>query len=138
MSLRATLWRVLLCIGLVLNGSAYAGTSAPLLLQLGQDNAVQLHGHAEPPCHGQHDATPAKPMARTSVLSGSLPDMSGHASPDCCHAGSCGSLCMQQVQVQAASNLFHVASAQLMAGFGHGTSGHVEPVLPSLIRPPIS
>ena len=40
MSIRSTLWRVLLCISLILNGSALASTSMPVSLQLDRTAVV--------------------------------------------------------------------------------------------------
>ncbi|WP_425482237.1 CopL family metal-binding regulatory protein [Cognatiluteimonas profundi] len=140
MSLRTAIWRVLLCISLILNGSVYAATSATMSLQQpGQPNAAQSDARADhPPCHGHQLTGVAKPMADQSVLPGSLPGKTGQPTPDCCHAGTCSSMCMHQAQVQMASNVFHAALGQVMAAVGHVKSRHAEPALPSLIRPPIN
>src|SRR6476619_8599520 len=98
MSIQAALWRVLLCISLILNGSALASTSMPmspsLLQQQADHTAVGTQSPlAHAPCHEQASDRSAV-TSHTDSPHIPAPHRGGHATPECCPAGSCACACM--------------------------------------------
>ncbi|MDQ6679469.1 MAG: CopL family metal-binding regulatory protein [Pseudomonadota bacterium] len=127
MSFGALLLRLLLCFGLLVNGSAQAIAVTHSAV------ANQHAGNAAPPCHETRDT-----KATESHLSGQ--HLASHApskKPDCCKSGACDCACS------------HGAVATMPAPDTHGRrfakaklltllpARYVSPALPRLIRPPI-
>jgi len=139
MSIQAVLWRVLLCISVILNGSALASTSMPMSPPLQQQSADRTAAGTEShsthfACHEQA-AGMAVVAAHTHTLSGPMPGKGKHATPDCCQAGSCACVCMPPLPSVAAAGFDRMCLHAMRSG--HARVRHDEPVLPHLIRPPI-
>src|SRR6476659_1624248 len=141
MSIQAALWRVLLCISMILNGSALASTSMPMSPppppqhQLADRTAVgteSLLSHAA--CHEQA-ADMSAAASHAHPPRSPVPHRGGHATPDCCPAGSCACACMPPLPSVAVAGFDSMAMQAMRSG--HARVRHDEPVLPHLIRPPI-
>ena len=86
----ATLLRALLCLALVLNGTAYAHAATRMAMG---DMAVAAEGaeDASPRCHDSMDmAMPMDDMDASKAGHHNAPSL-----PDCCKAGSCDGFCTQ-------------------------------------------
>ena len=85
----APLLRALLCLLLLVNGSATAHIAAGMPMEGAPAAPAAEHDMATPPCHENMDAAPAIAM----------PDASDHhpqdGVPDCCKAGTCDGFCTQ-------------------------------------------
>ena len=93
MSRFAPLLRALLCLALLLNGTAYA--HATTRMAIGEMVAAAPAAADEaPPCHDDISMDMAMPMS-----DGDAPASGHHAGdsglPDCCKAGSCDGFCTQ-------------------------------------------
>ena len=137
MAAMAILLRLLLCLGLILNGSVYAAASTQMQLNhlhtaVAAAQAAAAAAAELPPCHEgmsmagmDHGAPPAAPAGHD-----------GHA-PDCCQTSTCTCDCLQPAPVAAAG------VAVLGSEIGHASiapprlAGHAPPALPYPIRPPI-
>ncbi|WP_149193465.1 CopL family metal-binding regulatory protein [Luteimonas suaedae] len=157
MSAWSILLRMLLCLGLILNGSGYALASAsmPMEHSLASASAADVVTPAartaakDVPCHQQkHGTSESAAAAARSPSSASLP---GSQSPndepptetpdlacDCCESGLCRGTCMHQGQaaVPAASQYDAVPAHDCDAR--PARPGHAAPALSHLIRPPIA
>jgi hypothetical protein len=139
------LLRLLLSLGLVLNGSGYAFASGHASMVAHAQAAAQPQ--VQSPCHEGGDAQgPAMPMHGSDavdVASGGVlsppgeAHPPGHADPDCCDMGTCRCACMHGAVAAVAM----LARAPFAAINGTAVrplvSAHPAPVLPHLIRPPI-
>ena len=142
MSPSAILLRVVLCIGLVLNGSGYAVAATqmqvkylaavsdamqPATAGVREDAAVQ-------PCHEDPGTTPVVPAIADPGEDPAKPEL---ATPDCCKSMNCAAACAQHASATmpglSARTLVidHASSVRPMG------TGHPAPALPHLIRPPI-
>ena len=133
MSIQAALWRVVLCISLILNGSALASTSMPVSLQLDRTAVGTERPSLHAACHEQADVAVA---THAHAPSSPLPGKGKHATPECCPAGSCACACMPPLPGVAVAG-FNPMAMQAMRS-GHVRVLHDEPALPHLIRPPIA
>lgn len=133
----AFLLRVLLCIGLVLNGSGFV-VAATQMQMAHLTSAVAMPAHAkagdENAMQGCHDLT-APAQEATVVDEGSATSLHDQA-PDCCQSSQCACDCLQHVSAAIAvqvpdSLIIRAPSLRPMS------TGHASPVLPHLIRPPI-
>src|SRR6476619_5548745 len=139
MSIQAALWCVLLCISMILNGSALASPS----MQMSPSSAHQLADRAavgtqspllHAACHEQA-ADMSVAASHAHPPRSPVPHRGGHGTPDCCPAGSCACACMPPLPSVAVAG-FEPMAMQAMRS-GHARARHDEPVLPHLIRPPI-
>ena len=125
------LLRVLLILSLLLNGfgSAMASTTMtmPAMPLASQEQATQ----SAPPCHDMATMDHAMDASPEQAPQGK------HPVPDCCKSGLCQCVCVHAAQLAppALLALGFDASRTHLAQPMH--SGHPEPALPHLIRPPI-
>lgn len=147
MSPFAILLRVVLCIGLVLNGSGYAVAAAqmqvkhlvaasdampPAAAAVSQDAAVQ-------PCHEDPGTTAVVSNQSVPAIADTGVDrlQPGQSTPDCCKGTNCAAVCAQSASATitglSAGHLVisHTSSVRPMR------TGHPAPALGQLIRPPI-
>lgn len=137
MSLRFVLWRVVLCLGLVLNGSVVASPSMLMPQPMRTVDAVAagtITPSRHPACHEQA-AGAERDVGRHHTPSGALPANGKHGTPECCTAGSCSCACMQPPVTLAVDRFSRPAMRDMVAS--HARARHDEPALPHLIRPPI-
>lgn len=143
----AILLRVLLCLGLLLNGAGYAVAATQMQMQhlaavsearqaaaaaVDQDASVQ-------PCHEVSDAVQAAADPPAPPIAGAGED---HPQPElptpgCCQSTGCASMCAPQ----AAAAMPDLSAGHRIVNHASGVrplrAGHPEPALPHLIRPPI-
>lgn len=86
-----TLLRALLCLALLLNGTAYAHAATRMAIG-DMAAAAQAASDEEPPCHEGMDMT--MPMGDEGA-SPSAHHEGDSGLPDCCKAGSCDGFCAQ-------------------------------------------
>lgn len=91
MSRVAALLRALLCLALLLNGTAYAHAATRMAMG-DMAAAVEAAGDATPPCHEGMDM--AMPMDDVDASKAGHHDIDPGL-PDCCKAGSCDGFCTQ-------------------------------------------
>ncbi len=127
MSFGAFLLRLLLCFGLLVNGSAQAIAVTHSAV------AGQQAGTAAPPCHEARDM-----KATGSHLSGQhLVSHTSLKKPDCCKSGACDCACSHGAVATMLAPDIHgrrFAKAKLLALL---PARYASPALPRLIRPPI-
>lgn len=148
MLLWTVLLRVLLCVGLIFNGSGAAVASARMQLahvqpaQAAFDSQVTKaagdRAEAKPACHEDAASVAqadhhAPDIDSTLMARPQAPD--GH-SPDCCESGACQCDCVHQMQVLADANAPDI-EVEPTDSVRSMMSAHVPPTLPHLIRPPI-
>ncbi|WP_407351554.1 CopL family metal-binding regulatory protein [Luteimonas sp. R10] len=154
MSAWSSLLRVLLCLGLILNGSGYALASASMpmahsIAAAAAAPSAQTPAKADVPCHQKNHGTSASAaMVGHSPSPASLPiaespnDEPPAETPDlacdCCESGLCRGGCLHHGQAAVA------AASHYPQGPAHDCSarpakpGHASPALPHLMRPPIA
>ncbi|HEY5802074.1 MAG TPA: CopL family metal-binding regulatory protein [Lysobacter sp.] len=138
MSPRAVLIHLLLCISLVLNGSAYAVAST----QMHRMHAAAATAMATTalPCHDTHGSQHAGMHASAdtaSTASACHDSEDGRSAPDCCKSTQCSCDCLQHATATLAgiSTLPAViAGASVVRAM---SPDHAAPTLASPIRPPI-
>jgi hypothetical protein len=137
MSIQAVLWRVVLCISVILNGSALASTAMSMPSPLHQQQLDSMSTDSpsmHSACHEQSADMPVV-VAHQHAPSNPPPCKGGHATPDCCATGACG---CAFVQAQAS-----IAVARFDSLAKHAVTAirvqarHDDPELHQLIRPPI-
>ncbi len=125
MSFGALLLRVLLCLGLFVNGSAQARAVTHSVLASHQARV------ATPPCHEAED------MKATGSQAHAHHAAPAPTKPDCCKSGACDCACSHGA-VATMPTLHaegrHVRHASLV---GLPATQYASPALPRLIRPPI-
>ncbi|MFC3549491.1 CopL family metal-binding regulatory protein [Lysobacter cavernae] len=130
----AFLLRVLLCIGLVLNGSGFAVAVTQMQMAHMASAVVMMPVQAKA---GDEDASQAcHDVTATAHAQASSASSKHDPAPDCCQSSQCACDCLQHVSaamaVQVADSLIiRAPSLRPMP------TGHASPVLPNLIRPPI-
>lgn len=141
MSLPAALFRALLCLFLLLNGSGYAHADAlamamaPAMASMQPDADAQAA--ATPPCHEAADQDQDAPAEQNRS---DLPGHVGHPDDgmgDCCSAGACDGFCAQHVPV-----LFRALALMPVQANGrdmpaYRPAAHPTPRLLHRWRPPI-
>jgi hypothetical protein len=142
MHLPSILLRLLMCVTLILNGSAAAMASVGMPLEHahamamnpGSMSSVAESGHeASPPCH-ESMAVDTAGHPSPAPAPEQTPDP---GSPDCCTSGSCMCACAQHGFATSVA-AFRVEVVSARSGPVHPLStGHAEPAQPHLIRPPI-
>lgn len=124
MSLGAFLLRVLLCLGLVVNGSAQARlVSHPMLA------SHEAHA-ATPPCH-EADVMASVAQAheqRAETVS---------KKPDCCKSATCGCACSHGAVATMPALHLQARKVRHAAVVGLAVLTYDSPALPRVIRPPI-
>ncbi len=86
----AALLRALLCLALLLNGTAYA--HAATRMAMGDMGAASQSGHHDmPPCHENMDMD----MAMDDPGAAKADHRDDAGLPDCCKAGNCDGFCAQ-------------------------------------------
>ncbi len=144
MSLSTVLLRVLLCVGLIFNGSGAAVASADMQVAHVQrvDAAHDHHGtvddDAKAACHGG-----AMAMAKGGHHAAGMDnDATGcqttaDHSADCCDSGVCRGDCVQQLQLIVDAPWTRDIVAGPADNVRPMAPAHAPPILPHLIRPPI-
>lgn len=147
------LLRLLLCVGLILNGSAYAVASTQMQLSH-MSAAIEAAAIAQTSCHDGmtdngmihggmiHDGDGMQ-MAGMDHDGASMPaGHSGHApdasSPDCCKSPTCTCSCLQPAPAAAIAFALggaHIGNAMVARPM---PVDHDAPALPYPIRPPIA
>lgn len=151
MSVRSILLRLLLSVGLILNGSGYAVASAHMQMddsmqagsmQAGTSSTLVASAAlaAETPCPTHHlmgmqSMSTESPTVHGAANTTSL--KSGHPSPDCCKSGACRCACVHQCQAAVPAVAFQLAVIEKVGNVRPMQSGHESPAVPHLIRPPI-
>ncbi len=144
MSVWSLLLRVLLTVGLILNGSGNAVASAHMQMPhmsiagaapLAAANPVAT---AEPSCHEPgHGAVSVAETQRPDAATDAMPVTSEHPSPDCCKSEACSCACVHQAQAAVPAVALQQAVIEHVSSVRPMKSGHDSPALPHLIRPPI-
>ena len=139
------LLRVLLALGLILNGSGYAVASTHMqmdhaaLASTTSTTVAKPSMAAEPPCAEHHSSMGSMSVkaqaAETAADTSSV--KSGHPSPDCCKSGACRCACVHQCQAAVFAVTFQLAVIEKASNVRPMASGHESPAVPHLIRPPI-
>src|SRR4249919_173315 len=130
----STLLRVLLCLSLILDGTASAVAATQMqLAPIAQAQAIEMDSassgstlsKATPPCHAQMAmmSEHAAPVAMAG-LDHSSP--SKHPLPDCCKAGHCSCACAHQIQTALALMMMDAIPGHDRAATAM-TSGHPAP-----------
>ncbi len=142
MGFRSTLLRVVLGLGVILNGSPFA-MAAPSFGMHDHSQTQTLAQEAEgdhlalPSCHETAASNSSKANGHSPLGKGAALSKSSAPSPDCCKSGRCSCAC-----VHAAATLpsfLWVVVAEI-----HGSvispieAGLPAPILPHLRRPPIA
>lgn len=152
MSAWSTLLRVLLCLGLVLNGSGFA-LASPAPMEHPPVPAGELPPTAglaakdDAPCHGrEHGAVRPATLAEDAPSPGSsVADSSEDASPsglpdpacDCCESGLCRGTCMHQGQATVPAPSYCDEAPAGACDARRTGAAYASPALAHLIRPPI-
>lgn len=145
MSAWSILLRVLLAVGLILNGSGYAVASTPMQMDHAAQTSATLtsvvnsSAAAEPPCaehHASMGSMSAKAQVAEIAADATLGE-SGHPSPDCCKAGACRCACVHQCQAAVFAVVLQLPVIEKISNVRPMTSGYESPAVPHLIRPPI-
>ena len=142
MSISAILLRVVLCIGLVLNGSGHAVAATQMQVKhlaavsaaMQTTAAAFFQDAAVQPCHEDPSTTGVVPAIAGTGENPANPEI---PTPDCCKSMNCAGVCAQHAFATmpglSAGTLVidHASSVRPMR------TGHPAPALPHLIRPPI-
>jgi hypothetical protein len=125
MSLAAILLRVLLCLGLLVNGTAQAMAVTRSVLANHQALTTA------PPCHDADD------MMATGSQGHEHHVVSVTKKPDCCKSGACECACSHGAVATMPNLNAQMRSVRHIALGGLPVERYASPVLPRLIRPPI-
>lgn len=148
MSVPSLLLRVLMCVVLIASGIGLAQASTRMqLAHAGEAAHVAGDIGASRACHSRmamasHAGAPVDHGAMGHPAPGQQLDEAtgdeGQAGPaDCCEGTTCQCACIQHLSAGFSADLLPVA-AQLRSGpLADGTSQHIPPRLPHLLRPPI-
>lgn len=139
------LLRVLLCIGLILNGSGVAVAAikmhmdhAPMTLQAAPPSATSPVAAMAGNCHEAPGmGTPGIQRPIVAVDDGTYTSASTQGAPDCCKASQCDDSCVQQVQATIATPIVGGPMGARDVGLNRMRMGHPSPALGHQIRPPI-
>lgn len=144
MSVWSILLRLLLTVGLILNGSSYAVASAHMQMDhmtmsaSASQPAEKPVVNAEPPCAGHHHSRSETGDTSFAYAATDLAAFqSGLPSPDCCDSGSCRCSCVHPSPTAVTTAVFQPAVFEQSGCVGPTLSAHAPPVSPRLIRPPI-
>ena len=127
MPVRLILLRLLLCVALLLNGTASAMAAARMAIPAAEPQGMAMQSAA--PCHDMATMDHAAEPAQASQ--GSDP------APDCCTSGICQCTCVHAAQIALPFVLapaFDARGARIALSM---PAGHAQPALPHPIRPPI-
>lgn len=125
MTAGAFLLRFLLCLGLLVNGSAQAVALT--------HSALASHSarEAAPLCHDAHDMKAAGSMAHEHRAAAVT------KKPDCCKSGVCECACSHGAVATMPTLQSPGRPARREALLGLADTSYASPALPRLIRPPI-
>lgn len=141
------LLRVLLSVTLILNGSGFAMAESPghgghgVDAVQGRESTVtdaERVANATPPCHQLREAAQSHPV--TSLVDVTHGDTSNNIDEDpsdCCKNGACRCGCVHQTQVATPAFFLRTPTIAPPHLVPELQSGHAEPALPHLMRPPI-
>ena len=132
MTLPHLLLRLLLCIGLILNGSAYAMAGGSMQGEAhGKDNVAADHGMAMSDCH---DAAPAQEPADQQ------PSHAGHdGASDCCQDNDrCHCDCQHHCAAAMPQAIVSGAQTANTRWIPCNSAGRATPLPQRHIRPPIA
>ena len=125
MSLGALLLRLLLCLGLLANGSAQAGAVTQSVTASHQARV------ATPPCHEAED------MKATGSQAHEHRGEPVTKKPDCCKSGACECACSYGAVAMMPTVQAKGRQVRHAALVGLPVTRYASPALPRLIRPPI-
>lgn len=144
-SLAAIALRLLLCLGLILNGSGYA--FAATQKQLTHVAMAQTHashhaaaaadGMSASPCHSQDEAGAMAADHASHQASHQDPGKHGQA-PDCCQSSQCVCDCLQHASLAIVGLPAPPSLAARAPSLHPLRAGHAAPTLANPIRPPIA
>jgi len=144
MSVWSILLRVMLTVGLILNGSGYAVASSHMQMEhtamagVAPPNAANSEATAGPACTEHPQAmVPVAENAGSDAATDASSVNSLDPSPDCCKSGACRCACVQQAQAAVPAVVLHQAVIEHVGSVRPMESGHASPAIPHLIRPPI-
>ncbi|SDR10357.1 hypothetical protein SAMN05428982_3108 [Pseudoxanthomonas sp. CF385] len=127
----APLLRALLCLLLLVNGSASAHMAAGMPMDGAAPAAVAHHDASTPPCHEDMDAADSTAMQ----------DAGDHdpqdGVPDCCKAGACDGFCTQHAPALVWRLWLGQAAPLHAAVPEYHADGHASARLSHRHRPPI-
>lgn len=135
------LLRLVLSLGLILNGSGYASAAAMLHVANAAPAAVvsdtpQAENTAPCPEHG---AVTTSAEVETAASSASHdPGQREHGKPGCCGAAGCIATCLQHAPAAIVAPWFGPAVPVHSVSIGWTDAAHASPALPDRIRPPIA
>jgi hypothetical protein len=135
------LLRVLLSVALIFNGAATAGASVHIIGHTGAMAAVVAEAAAEPalataeedPSCREHRPVPSAEQRAAAADT----DQSQRPAPDCCQSDACRCACVHHAPAAIVGLDFHAPLIEHAASVRPMSSGHADPALPHLIRPPI-
>ena len=127
----APLLRALLCLLLLVNGSASAHMAAGTPMEGAPTVAVAQHEASTPPCHEDMDAAGSTLMQDT----GDQHPQDGM--PDCCKAGACDGFCTQHAPALVWPLWLGQAAPLHAAAPDYHADGHASARLSHRHRPPI-
>lgn len=132
MTLRLVALRLLMCLALVLNGSG----SVMAATQMGLSHAIASASHASVPCH--EGARTRTLQAHAAVSSDCIASAAKPAMPDCCDASQCSCDCLQHASATMPRVVVLPGTPAQVDIAPSMHTGHVPPLLPNLLRPPIA
>lgn len=125
MSFGAILLRVLLCLGLLVNGSAQAISLTHSVLAIHQARV------ATPPCHGAEGIRAAGSQVHEHRAA------PAPTKPDCCKSGTCECACSHGAVATMPTLHGQARKVRHAALTGLPVTRYDSPALPRVIRPPI-
>lgn len=142
MSVWSILLRVLLTVGLILNGSGYAVASAHMqhmtMASATPQPVATPVAAVESPCAERHQGmVPVAGNPLPDAASDAVSVESEYPAPDCCKSGACRCACVHHSQAAVPAVAFRQAVIEHVSSVRSMKSGHDSPALPHLIRPPI-
>lgn len=146
MSPWSALLRVVLILVLVLNGAGTAAASVTMMratmpadASMATSAALKTSAMQEIPCHDMAGMTAkaASPDTAAQAPVHAKPGKDKPMAPDCCRGGTCQCACMQAAHA-ALPTMPALALVSPHSDVPHPMrTGHADPALPHLIRPPI-
>ncbi len=129
----ATLLRALLCLALLLNGTAYAHAATRMAMG-DMAMAAEVAEDATPPCHEGMDM--AMPMDDMDASKASHHD-NDPSLPDCCKAASCDGFCTQHAPAVTWLAAVEASLYPAQAAPAYRADAHASVRLAHRHRPPI-
>lgn len=132
MTLRLVALRLLMCLALILNGSG----SVMAATQMGLSHGIASALHVSAPCH--EIAKVRTQEAPAAVSDDCTASASKPAMPDCCDASRCSCDCLQHASATLPRVVVLPGTPARLDIAPAMHAGHVSPLLPNLLRPPIA